>query len=1191
MAFFIFIIIVFMIALYVNHGNLKKEINSLHSDLKQNKKENLLLKQEIEAIKNTIGGKNSTSSHQPAEQPIADLPDPQPITSLMDEEKPYFTPIEDPVLPIVNSETAIPTPIFSYDSPAIPVYERDEPTAPHPKEKKKKEESAFSLFLKKTEKQFADNWTGILGTAIMVLGIGYLSIYTALKVSPFFRVLILWVYAGLLIGSYYILKKKEKWEKTGLWLRSAGASLFLFGCFGASQIDALTFITGHAMGYALIGFGIGVNLFIGYSIRQQTFLSLHVVLSMIILCVIPDKTLATFLMAAATCTIGIVLSYKEKWEYHLLVVILAFIIFDIWFNAQRTPLTAIQNSIAILGIVAVAASCMVMQYRKVYENTRFDRAAFMIHLTNWILFATGLILHATGSRFKTLVLFAGAIVCFFAALNARKKKVFWLYHLDGMVAFILCLLSIIMLNEWNVGIDSIACIVYGLTVTCLFLVFKEKEMLLHKIFLGINYAMGFCLIVFNALLIGNSFDDTKISNALATTTTLSLIAILTPVITGIKKQLAGAEPFLGLEKMSLNGMLGIVFSLFVILEANEAIIGNLFYYVVIGMATVWAFLRKRFENQTFDMGRLFFLVLAILIGITLITIQEKSYQDATFALGLAAVLIYNWTSEAFFNNRFVIRFLSILGMNGMLLFLSYKYLVEYEIGYVFTLLGIGLLNHEFLWLQFKRESLTPANEKALYVSYYFFAIIASLFLLSNTYYFTNMETGLVCIGISIIESYALYAKRFRHQSGMAIPGWEKFNLMNSELLLYNALVFGFSCLDIEYTCVYFMAIAIVMLLLFQKQEPFRRYGNYSFFLLIGTILLTIYAAFDKIGQNDKILLYATQSISILMGAVYHYFQSKPNNGEGKYNNLLPYLLNSWIIVLLFIQVQLCYLPLLFMVLALVNFWLIVSKKSRINLHFLIITAGLAILVSVIYCVDKLNGFGTLDWALQSVSVILGIVFAVLLDKKEISEAFKYHFQIVLNAWLSIMMLTQLQHKWLPVYWAVVAIANLFLYHKKISREKNISIVYYLLANAHLAFLSFNYYESRFLAVYLLIFSLLGGYIYLAYRWMGEFKLRNSLLVYPATLSIGCFLYLSFDKGILTFFWILEALGLLILSILLKEKYFRYVSLSLVGLCIVRLMFFDLSNADFLIRAMVLLGVGVVLIVMNSLFKKYKDRFD
>ena len=222
----------------------------------------------------------------------------------------------------------------------------------------------------------------------------------------------------------YALAKKEKWHKTGLWLRSAGASLFLFGCFGASQIEPLTFIHNNTLGYALIGLGILLNLYVGYIIKLQSFLSLHVVLSLLILCVIPEKLLVTFILAAITATIGIVLSYKEKWEYHLLIVIGAFIIFDIWFNAEGTTLTATQNIFAILGIIMVSASCMFMQYRSVYENTHFDKAAFITHLTNWILFAIGLILHATGNHFKTFILFAGTIICFCMAIKARQKKKF-----------------------------------------------------------------------------------------------------------------------------------------------------------------------------------------------------------------------------------------------------------------------------------------------------------------------------------------------------------------------------------------------------------------------------------------------------------------------------------------------------------------------------------------------------------------------------------------------------------------------------------------------------------------------------------------------------------------------------------------------------------------------------------------------
>ena len=1190
MEFFTLVFAVCIVILFINLSNLKSETSFLKTILKRHSEENESLKKEIEAIKKAISGKNIE-----IETIIPPIEQSKPQEILVEETKPYFTPIAEADLPkeesievdatLIEVKTEEEIPILNYESHPLPVYDK-------PKEEKVYVESAFSIFLKKAEKQFADNWTGILGTAIMVLGIGYLSIYTALKVSPLFRILILWAYAGLLIGSYYILKKKEKWEKTGLWLRSAGASLFLFGCFGASQIPALSFITNDVAGYSLIGIGIGLNLFIGYIIKQQTFLSLHVILSMLILCVIPEKVLATFLLAAITSAIGIVLSFKEKWEYHLLVVIIAFIIFDIWFNAQGTTLTATQNIFAIIGIIVVAASCMFMQYRSVYENTRFDKAAFITHLTNWILFATGLILHSTGSHFKTFVLFGGAVICFFMALKARKKNVFWLYHLDGMVSFVLFALSIIMLNDWNIGVDIIACIIYLLTIVCLFVVYKEKEVLLHKIFLGINHVFAVGLLLFLILLNSDSLEPTLITNTLVSISMLAVIGLAVPVYSNNKKDFLSVDSFFVAKNLSLNGLVSIGSFVFLFLSCKTKLDNNAFYYVVIFTALLWCFLRKKFEANTFDIGRMFFLTLSIIIGILLIKTQEENYSDWTFALGLFAVIAFNWTEKRFYKDETFIRFIAIVGMNALLLFVSYKYLLDQEIVYIFTLLAIAILNHEFLWYNFKRKLLQEDNQVVLYVAYFFFAIGASIFFLFNTHYLTNLEIGLTCLGISTVESYVLFAKRLKNKSNETIVSWGNFNLLNSEFLIFNALIFGFSCMQIEFTTIYLAGIALLMFIGFQKLEEFKRYNNYSFLLLIGSFVLTIYVALDKIDLVNKNMLYTTQAIVILISIVYAYLQSKSQDEKGKkFSITLPYIQNGWILILLFIQVQVSYLPLLFMLLALVNFWLISSDKIKIRFHFAPMVALLAVVISVYYSLDKLNNFNVLDWVLELGSVALGLVLTILLNKKETIDSLKSNYQIVLNVWLSIIMFSQLEHKWLPIYWASIAIVNLYLYHKKISQEKNISIVYYLLANLHLGFLSFNFYETKFLAVYLLIFSLLAVYIYLAYKWLEDYKLKNSLLIYPATLSIGCFLYLTFDKGILTFFWILEALGLLILGILLKEKYFRYVSLSLVGLCVVRLMFFDLSNTDFLIRALVLLGVGIVLIIMNSLFKKYKDRFD
>ncbi|WP_298120599.1 hypothetical protein [Flavobacterium sp.] len=1208
MEFIIFILTICIFILFNNFFSLKKESNFIKSIIEKYSEETATLKRELDELKKSIEGK--TIASEPVISPIEEAKSPEietivpPMTEVIEEYKPYFTPIPDEDMPkevplteeipqIDNSFLSITPeeqkeePIISYESQSVPRAEKQVVF-----EEKVYEESAFSKFMKSAEKQFADNWTGILGTAIMVLGIGYLSIYTALKVSPLFRVLILWLYAGLLVGAYYFLQKKEKWTTTGLWLRSAGASLFLFGCFGASQIPALTFISNSIAAYSLIAVGIGLNLFIGYIIKKQTFLSLHVILSMLILCVIPDKTLATFILAAITATIGILLSYKEKWEYHLLIVISAFIIFDIWFNAQGTKLSATENIIAILGIILVAASCMIMQYRNIYENTRFDKAGFITHLTNWILFATGLILHSTGSRFKTFVLFTGAIICFFIALKARKKKVFWLYHLDGMVSFVLLSLSIIMLNDWNVGIDIIACILYLLVVICLFVVFKEKEVLLHKIFLGINHITALALLIFSIVMISNSLNETKITSALISTITLSIIAVSVPIYTSIKKQFESIDAFFGDNNLSLNGLLAIVFSALVVIKSNDVLTHNLFVCVLIVLGLIWLLLRQKFENNTFDIGRIIFYVLSIFVGIFMIKIQDKSSFDFVFGTGLLILIAFNWKVENFYKNNFIIRFIGIIGVNALLLILVYKYLPHYQIIQIFSLFGIALLNNEFLWLNFKKNNLTTDNQTVLYLCYYFFAIAGSLLLLWRLSVLTNTEIGLTCMGISVIELYVLFANRIRNESEEITTDWKNFNFLNSELLLVNALLFGFSCLDIEYTTVFLSVLALLFGFGFQKFGEFKRYNNYSFILMIGCFVLSVFLAVDRSILDDKTLLYITQTASIIISFGYYYLLFKSEKEETKiYLKVLPYVQNLWVILLLFIQVELTYLPLLFMLLALLNYWLITKNAIKIEIHFTPVIALLAIIVSVLYSFNKLNNFDGLDWVLQLGSVGLGVVLSILLNKKEENQSLKTYYQIILNAWLSIIMFTQLEHKWLPVFWAITAILNLFLYHKKISQEKNISIVYYLLANLHLGFLSFNYYESKYLAIYLLIFGLLASYIYLASKWIEEFKLKNSLLIYPATLSIGCFLYFTFDKGILTFFWILEALGLLILGIILKEKYFRYVSLSLVGICIIRLMFFDLSNADFLIRALVLLGVGVVLLVMNSLFKKYKDRFD
>lgn len=1204
--FILFALIVCIVVLFNKFNNLKEENDHLDSLYRKNRDDFNTLKNELAEIKKQLSQSNFIPENLPSvvNEPESVLEPQEEVLSPI----PSFVVSEDAV---VNEKEVVEEsiePVVTFESASIPVLDKKETleleevletpsfsvlesqSEQQVREEEVYVESAFSVFMKKLEQQFVENWTGILGTAIMVLGIGYLSIYTALKVSPMFRILILWLYAGILVGSYYFLEKKEKWFKTGLWLRSAGASLFLFGCFGASQIPALTFITNIPIAYSLIGFGIAINLYVGYIIKQQTFLSLHVILSILILCVIPEKLLITFLLASLTATAGIVLSYKEKWEYHLLIVISGFIIFDIWFTQGANALTATENLFAIIGIILVSVSCMYMQYRSIYADTRFDRIAFITHLTNWVLFAAGLILHSTGNKIKIFVLLVAGILCLFATLFARKKKIFWLYHLDGMVSFILFSLSIIMLNDWKIGYDIIICGLYFLLITCLFVVYKNNEALLHKIFLVINHVLCVFIFLFFISHINPFFVQTYITNIFATMIVLVITSLMVPVFCSVKKEFLGVDAFISKQNLSLNGIFSVVCSILFFISWYHTIEIS-FYYPIVFVALLWCALRFKFKTNTFDLGRFVFLLIAIGVGLTLILVGQKSNLDILFALGIIAVITLNWLVKSFYKDDSIVKTIGIIGVNALLVSTEYKYLTSATIIQIFGLFAIALLNHEFLWIQFKQKRLSVGNQILLYGFCLAFSVFGSLLFVYNTRFLNNTEIGLTAVGISLIEVYIFFAAKIRNKSNEIISGWKNFHILNSDFILFNALVFGFSCIEINYIPVYLGVLALITFWIFQKTENIKRYNIYSFVLLIASIVLSLYLAVYEVNEDNRILIYLVETGAILLSAIYSYLQLKTSKEEGKmFISILPVIQNLWIIVLLIIQVEVSYLSTLFMLLAILNFVLILYKKVELVPETVLAVGTLSILTSVFYSIRELNSFVFLDWILQLSAVVLLIVLTFLIHKKEFIKSLQIDYQIVVNVWLSIIMFSQLEHKWLPVFWTVTAIVNAWLY-KKIGSKKEISIVYYLLANFHLAFVSFNYFESKFEYVYLIIFALLALYVFIVYKFIEEFPFKNSIIIYPATFSIGLFLYLTFDKGILTFFWILESLGLLILGIMLKEKYFRYVSLSLVGICVIRLMFFDLSNTDFLIRALVLLGVGVVLLVMNTLFKKYKHRFD
>jgi hypothetical protein len=100
---------------------------------------------------------------------------------------------------------------------------------------------------------------------------------------------------------------------------------------------------------------------------------------------------------------------------------------------------------------------------------------------------------------------------------------------------------------------------------------------------------------------------------------------------------------------------------------------------------------------------------------------------------------------------------------------------------------------------------------------------------------------------------------------------------------------------------------------------------------------------------------------------------------------------------------------------------------------------------------------------------------------------------------------------------------------------------------------------------------------------------SAALFYPWLIGVALFLRWTFAKALLTLLWTLECFTAFVISIVLKEKHFRYSALAGLGICVGRLIFYDLAKATTLVKAFVFLGVGLLMLGMHILYNKYKSR--
>lgn len=391
-------------------------------------------------------------------------------------------------LPVGRPEP-IPRPAAVERAPVPPPPSAPRPPTPGTSEQLRKR-------WKPIERLLIENWTGILGAALLVAGVAFLGTYAAVYVGPVLRSAMVVGAAGVLVGIHYWMRERPGWHQLSLWLRSSGAAIFLFACFGAGAIPGLRFIESPPLATAALVAGILTNLYLAFVGRVQTFAALHVVLSLIPLAIIP-ATQVPFVLGVLVTLIGVGLSYRARWDEHLLVTLAAFAAFHVdWvFGMGGEILSSQAELIGASGALAVASGAALIHYRKEYESRVFERLPFLVHLANWALLGLSLSFYVRDSLFRGWALFAASIAAYLLARRGKALGVRWAHLTDTLVAQGLMMAGVASFYPWAQDRLLIMTALFAQAALYTRVVAGEDEPLLTRIGLYLLHATGGLLLL------------------------------------------------------------------------------------------------------------------------------------------------------------------------------------------------------------------------------------------------------------------------------------------------------------------------------------------------------------------------------------------------------------------------------------------------------------------------------------------------------------------------------------------------------------------------------------------------------------------------------------------------------------------------------------------------------------------------
>ena len=307
--------------------------------------------------------------------------------------------------------------------------------------------SALTLRRRELEQRFIENWTGILGAVVVVAGVTFVGIYTALQLSPFLRFLLTLAAGSALVGGSFVLATKGAWRAFAGWLRSAGAAIALFACAAAGGLPGLglQWITEPLPALILLLAGIAANLLIASIGATQAVATLHVVLSMVPLLLVPATT-TSLAIASAVALFGVMLAARGRWDRALASVIVAALVFHLFWLLKTggVPGDDVARYIAA-GCAALVFGTAAFVHHRAGFGARSDPPPLQVavHLAGWLLLALALFAYLPSPLVRAGVLVACGVLSWRLAERARATGVVWLRRADLLSAQVFVLLALL----------------------------------------------------------------------------------------------------------------------------------------------------------------------------------------------------------------------------------------------------------------------------------------------------------------------------------------------------------------------------------------------------------------------------------------------------------------------------------------------------------------------------------------------------------------------------------------------------------------------------------------------------------------------------------------------------------------------------------------------------------------------------